>query len=126
MIEDKNKFIRDFFEEHKVIFKEEDDYIETKLMETPPSGISKSELIGILYNRIRNALIKYVDSEEMTAEDFSNALSIMIKNNILFTYFNLEKTDRAIKMGMYDEELGKIKSEIEMSKIDWGDDIWGM
>lgn len=124
MVEDKNKFIQDFFEKHKFIFSEDNSYINKNVIQG--AIFSKEVLTGVLYNRIRNALKKYVDGEIMTEQEFSDALSIMVKNDILFTYKNLEKTNRAIKMGMYDDELNEIKTKVEMAQIDWGDDIWGM
>lgn len=124
MIENKDKFIRDFFEEHKFIFKDGNHYITDSVIQN--SSMDRGALIGTLYKRIKSALAKYVDEGLMSEEEFYNSLSIMVKYDTLFTYKNLEKTNRAIKMGMYDEELNELQTQIKMAKIDWGDDIWDM
>lgn len=124
MLEDKDKFIKDFFEEHKFIFKSNNHYITDNVIQN--SSMNKGVLVGTLYKRIKSALIKYVDGDLMSEEEFYNSLSIMIKHDILFTYKNLEKTNRAIKMGMYDEELNELQTQIKMAQLDWGEDVWGM
>lgn len=124
MIENKDKFIKDFFEEHKFIFKDVNHYIANSVIRN--SSMDRGALIGTLYKRIKSALAKYVDEGLMSEEEFYNSLSIMVKYDTLFTYKNLEKTNRAIKMGIYDEELNELKTQIKMAQLDWGEDVWDM
>lgn len=120
---DYNKFIKDFFEDHRFLFEEDNIYMKEKLIKD--YNLSNSQQVAVLHKRIKNALKKYVDTNEMTKEQFRNTLSVMVKNNIFFTYKNFEKTARAIDIGLYDEDLKIIRERVEIRKVDWGsENIW--
>lgn len=122
-MKDHNKFIKDFFEEHKFLFEESNSYMKEKLIKG--YNLNNKQEVAILHRRIKNAFKKYVDSGKMTEEEFKDTLSIMVKKNLFFTYDNFEKIARAIDIGLYDDELKIIRERVEIRKIDWGsEDIW--